>query len=76
LGAIASAAMLLRQTARLDEEAADIEAAIQVVLNAGYRTRDIAQGTGGHLISTAEMGQLVAEAVFEIANMRQAYHAV
>jgi 3-isopropylmalate dehydrogenase len=76
LGAIASAAMLLRQTARLEEEAADIEAAIQVVLDAGYRTRDIAQGTGGHLISTAEMGQLVAEAVFEIANMRQAYHAV
>jgi 3-isopropylmalate dehydrogenase len=76
LGAIASAAMLLRQTARLEEEAADIEAAIQVVLDAGYRTQDIALGTGGHLIGTAEMGQLVVEAVFEIANMRQAYHAV
>lgn len=76
LGAIASAAMLLRQTARLEEEAADIEAAIGVVLDAGYRTRDIAQGTGGHLISTAEMGQLVAEAVVELADMRHAYHAV
>src|SRR5205085_11918712 len=53
LGAIASAAMLLRQTAGLEEEAADIEAAIQAVLNAGYRTMDIAQGTSGHLISTA-----------------------
>jgi 3-isopropylmalate dehydrogenase len=76
LGAIASAAMLLRQTARLEKEAADIEAAIQVVLEAGYRTMDIAQGTSGHLIGTAEMGQLVAEAVVEIADMRHAYHAV
>jgi len=76
LGAIASAAMLLRQTAGLEVEAADVEAAISAVLNNGYRTRDIAQGTGGHLISTAEMGQLVTEAVFEIADMRHSYHAV
>ncbi len=76
LGAIASAAMLLRQTAGLEVEAADVEAAISAVLNNGYRTRDIAQGTDGHLISTAEMGQLVTEAVFEIADMRHSYHAV
>jgi 3-isopropylmalate dehydrogenase len=68
--------MLLRQTAGLADEAADIEAAIGAVLDAGYRTMDIAQGTSGHLISTAEMGQLVTEAVFEIADMRHAYHAV
>src|SRR6266852_6729744 len=42
LGAIASAAMLLRQTAGLEVEAADVEAAISAVLNNGYRTRDIA----------------------------------
>jgi 3-isopropylmalate dehydrogenase len=76
LGAIASAAMLLRQTAGLEHEAADIEAAISVVLDSGYRTMDIATGTSGHLIGTAEMGQLVAEAVVEIADMRHAYHAV
>jgi len=76
LGAIASAAMLLRQTAGLEDEAADIEAAIISVLDDGYRTRDIAQGTSGDLIGTAEMGQLVAEAVVEITNMRHAYHAV
>jgi 3-isopropylmalate dehydrogenase len=76
LGAIASAAMLLRQTARLEDEATDIELAIQAVLDAGYRTSDIAAGTSGQLIGTAEMGQLVAEAVVEIANMRHAYHAV
>ena len=76
LGAIASAAMLLRHTARLEDEAADVEAAIGAVLNAGYRTMDIAHGTSGHLIGTAEMGQLVAEAVAEVADMRHAYHAV
>jgi 3-isopropylmalate dehydrogenase len=76
LGAIASAAMLLRHTARLEHEAADIEAAISAVLDAGYRTVDIGRGTGGHLVSTAEMGQLVTEAVAEIADIRHAYHAV
>ena len=76
LGAIASAAMLLRHTARLEDEAADIESAISAVLELGYRTQDIAQGTSGHLVGTAEMGQLVAEAVVEIADMRHAYHAV
>ncbi len=76
LGAIASAAMLLRHTAGLEYEAADIDAAIGAVLDAGYRTPDIARGTGGHLISTTEMGQLVSEAVAEIADMRHAYHAV
>src|SRR5207237_5658657 len=45
LGAIASAAMLLRHTAHLEDEAADIEAAIESVLDAGYRTRDIAGDT-------------------------------
>jgi 3-isopropylmalate dehydrogenase len=76
LGAIASAAMLLRQTAGLEDEAAEIELAIQAVLDAGYRTSDIAAGTSGHLIDTAGMGQLVAEAIVEIADMRHAYHAV
>jgi 3-isopropylmalate dehydrogenase len=76
LGAIASAAMLLRHSAKLEHEAEDIEAAIGVVLDAGYRTPDIARGTGGQLIRTTEMGQLVTEAVAEIADARHAYHAV
>src|SRR5207249_11655719 len=75
LGAIASAAMMLRHTARLEDEAADIEAAIQFVLDAGYRTADIARGTDGRLIGTMEMGQLVSEAAAEVADMRHAYHA-
>jgi 3-isopropylmalate dehydrogenase len=76
LGAIATAAMLLRYTAGLEDEAADIEAAIGSVLDNGYRTRDIARGTGRHLISTGEMGQLVAEGIAELADIRYAYHAV
>ena len=76
LGAMASAAMLLRHTAALEREAEDIEAAIRAVLDAGYRTLDISRGTGGNLVNTAEMGQLVAEAFAEVADMRHAYHAV
>jgi len=76
LGAIASAAMLLRHTAAMEHEAEDIEAAIRAVLDAGYRTLDINRGAGGHLVNTSEMGQLVTEAVAEVADMRLAYHAV
>jgi 3-isopropylmalate dehydrogenase len=76
LGAIASAAMLLRHTAKLEEEASDIENAIGDVLDAGYRTIDIARGTGGKVVSTVEMGDLIADAVAGVADMRHAYFAV
>jgi 3-isopropylmalate dehydrogenase len=76
LGAIASAAMLLRHTANLETQATEIESAIREVLNAGYRTPDIARGTAGQLVGTAEMGALVSEAVAEIADMSHSYHAV
>jgi 3-isopropylmalate dehydrogenase len=75
-GAIASAAMMLRYSAGLESEASDIEQAIEHVLEAGYRTPDIAAGTGGYLAGTSEFGDLICEAVTEIANMRHAYHAV
>jgi 3-isopropylmalate dehydrogenase len=77
LGAISSAALLLRHTARLEREAQDVEAAVEAVLRAGYRTPDIAHGSGGLLVvGTSEMGRLVAEALAEVADMRHAYHAV
>jgi 3-isopropylmalate dehydrogenase len=75
-GAISSAAMLLRHTAGLDREADEIEEAIRVVLNEGYRTPDIAGVNTSYLASTSEIGQLVCDAVAEIAEMRHAYHAV
>lgn len=76
LGAIASAAMLLRHTAKLEDEAADIEAAIDSVLDSGYRTRDIAGAAESRIDSTAEMGEAVCDAVAQAAEMRHAYHAV
>ena len=76
LGAIASVAMLLRHTAHLGAEADDIEAAIDNVLDAGYRTRDIATGERGRVVSTSEMGGLVCDTVAQVADIRHAYHAV
>jgi 3-isopropylmalate dehydrogenase len=75
-GAIASAALLLRHSAELEQDASDIELAIEHVLEAGYRTPDIATGTGGYVANTSEIGELVCEAVTEIVDMRHAYHAV
>lgn len=46
LGAIASAAMLLRHSAHMPEAAANIEAAINAVLEAGYRTADLVRKNG------------------------------
>ncbi len=76
LGAIASAALQLRHTARLEAEARDIESAISSVLAAGYRTPDLSDGAGAYIVGTEEMGALVADAIAEQADMRRAYHAV
>jgi 3-isopropylmalate dehydrogenase len=76
LGAIASAALLLRYcSAQLEQEAADVEAAIGAVLDAGYRTPDLIRGQSKKaIVKTAEMGSLVAEALSKItANARPAY---
>ena len=75
-GAIASAAMMLRHSFHLEQEATDIELAIENVLDAGYRTPDIAEGTGGYVVTTSEFGEVICQAVAEIADMRHAYHAV
>lgn len=75
-GAIASAAMMLRHSFQLEQEASDIELAIEHALEAGYRTPDIAKGTGGYLVTTSEFGEVICEAVAEVADMRHAYHAV
>jgi 3-isopropylmalate dehydrogenase len=75
-GAIASAAMMLRHSFELEQDARDIELAIEEVLDAGYRTPDIAQGTGGYVVTTSEFGEVICQAVTEIADMRHAYHAV
>ena len=76
LGAISAAALLLRHTARLEQEAQDIEAAVSAVLDAGYRTPDLSRGRITCLATTAEVGAFVAESIAEVADMRHAYHAV
>jgi 3-isopropylmalate dehydrogenase len=62
LGAILSAAMLLRHSFQLEDEASAIESAVREVLAAGNRTRDLV-ATGQPFVSTTEMGELVAARV-------------
>jgi len=59
LGAIASAAMMLRYTLKNDVAATAIESAIDKVLAEGHRTADIAE-KGAKTSSTTEIGDLVA----------------
>jgi 3-isopropylmalate dehydrogenase len=78
LGTILTAAMLLRHSANLEQDAAAIESAVSKVLAAGHRTADIARGNvaGQHLVSTTEMGKLVHQALAEGIDQRQSMHAV
>lgn len=62
LGAILSAAMLLRHSFQLEREAACIEEAVSAVLSKGVRTADLA-GKTHQAISTVEIGKKVVEAV-------------
>ncbi|MEY4634858.1 MAG: 3-isopropylmalate dehydrogenase, partial [Acidobacteriota bacterium] len=75
IGAIASAAMLLRFTAKMAKEAAEVEHAIEDALAAGARTRDLA-GPGERVLSTQEMGQAVEDALADVRDRRHSYHAV
>ena len=62
IATILSAAMLLRYSLNLDEEADAVEAAVQKVLTDGYRTGDI-MSEGCKAVGTKEMGDLIAAAV-------------
>jgi len=62
LGAILSAAMMLRHSFQLEAEARCIERAVSAVLSEGARTADLVR-KGRAVISTAEMGRRVVEAV-------------
>jgi 3-isopropylmalate dehydrogenase len=66
LGAILSAAMLLRHSFQLEREASCIESAVNTVLDRGYRTADLVNA-GQTPVSTSEMGHQVVEAVKESA---------
>ena len=66
LGAILSAAFLLRHSFQLEQEAACIEGAVSRVLNEGVRTADLARKPQASA-STAEMGRCVVQAVKDSA---------
>ncbi len=58
-GAIVSAAMIMRYTAKREDLALVIEDAIEQTLEQGYRTKDIARGNDIIQKSTQEIGDLV-----------------
>lgn len=62
MATILSAAMMLRYTFGLLQEADAVENAVKAVLDQGYRTPDLFAGEG-KLIGTAEMGRRIAEAI-------------
>jgi len=69
LATILSAAMLIRYDFKMEKEAKAIEAAVDKVLDAGWRTADIAGDkrdevkAAGKLVGTKKMGQLVVQAL-------------
>lgn len=65
MATILSAAMLLRYSFNLEQEALEIEKAVVKILNDGYRTPDIMQ-SGGKPVNTVEMGDLIAAAILAL----------
>ena len=62
IGAILTAAMLLRHSAGLPREADAVQEAVRVVLESGAKTKDLARG-GEETVTTQEMGALVNDAL-------------
>ena len=62
IAAILTVAMLLRHSLGLREEADAVEAAVERVIEAGYRTEDLREA-GKVLVGTREMGSLIAEGI-------------
>ena len=77
LGAILTAAMVLRHSGKLEQDAQAVELAVRKVLEQGYRTPDLLRAEQpGQRVSTQEMGRLVHQTLNEIIDRQQALHAV
>ncbi|NPV69073.1 MAG: 3-isopropylmalate dehydrogenase [Firmicutes bacterium] len=63
VGAIMSAAMMLRYSLNSPEAADVVERAVESTLDRGWRTRDMGAGTGVTVAGTSEMGTLIADAI-------------
>ena len=62
IATILAAAMMLRYSLDLEQEAKLIEKAVDEVLKKGYRTKDIAR-QGEEWVSTKQMGQLIRDQI-------------
>jgi 3-isopropylmalate dehydrogenase len=62
IAAILTVAMMLRHSFNLQREARAIEAAVERVIEAGYRTEDLRE-PGKEMVGTHEMGRLIEEAI-------------
>jgi len=76
LGAILTAAMVLRHSGNLEREAQAIESAVAKVLAEGHRTSDIARGNTAANVTTTQMGKLVHQALTETLDRHDSMHAV
>jgi 3-isopropylmalate dehydrogenase len=76
LGAILTAAMVLRHSGGLEREAQAVEAAVAKVLADGHRTSDIARGNTAANVTTTQMGKLVHQALTETLDRHDSMHAV
>ena len=62
LGTILSVAMMMRYSFHLEEEAQDIEKAVNTILDEGYRTADM-MSEGMKQVGCQEMGDLVVKQI-------------
>jgi 3-isopropylmalate dehydrogenase len=62
IAAILTSAMMLRHSFNLMQEAQKIEAAVEQVIEAGYRTEDLRE-SGKEIVGTRKIGRLIAEAI-------------
>lgn len=76
LGAILTAAMVLRHSGGLEAEATAVETAVRKVLEAGHRTADIARGNAAATVSTTHMGELVLAELSQTLDRSASMHAV
>jgi 3-isopropylmalate dehydrogenase len=78
LGAILTAAMLLRHSAHLEGEAQAIESSVRTVLERGYRSADLLRAGDARqaATSTEEMGKAVNAILNDTLDRHQSLHAV
>ncbi len=62
IAAILTVALMLRFSFGLEQEARAIEAAVERIIEAGYRTEDLREADK-EVVGTQEMGKLIADAV-------------